>query len=204
MNRRFGKFFLTAGFAFALPLAAQAADKTAVFAGGCFWSMQHAFEGVKGVKDTKAGFSGGTVANPSYNQVEAGGTGQHEAVQITYDPAQTSYEKLLDIYWRNTNPMDAQGQFCDQGEPYRPIVFANGADETKIAQQQKADLAKRFGKPIATEIRPAAPFYPAEDYHQHYADKNPVAYMAYREGCGRPSAMKAVWGDEAGGEAYKK
>ena len=187
-----------------MPSLAQAADKTVVFAGGCFWSMQHAFDGTKGVSGTKAGFSGGTVANPSYDQVEAGGTGQHEAVQVTYDPAKTSYEKLLGIYWRNTDPMDAKGQFCDKGQPYQPIVFADGTDEMAMAKQQKAALAQRFGKPIATEIRPAAPFYPAEDYHQNYADKNPVAYAAYREGCGRPSAMKAIWGDEAGGDAFKK
>jgi peptide-methionine (S)-S-oxide reductase len=184
----------------AVPAGAQTTStRTAIFAGGCFWSMQHALESIPGVVSTEAGFSGGSVANPSYEQVSEGGTGHRESVRVTYDPAKVDYDRILAVYWRNIDPFDADGQFCDKGEQYHAAIFTADDEEKQTAEVSKEAIAKRFGKPVATDILPAAPFYPAEDYHQHYADKNPVRYGLYRTGCGRDAAMKAIWGDEAGG-----
>jgi peptide-methionine (S)-S-oxide reductase len=183
--------------------ADNAPAKTAVFAGGCFWSTQHAFENTDGVIDTKAGFEGGTAPNPSYERVTHGDTGYREAVEVTYDPSKVSYERLLSIYWRNTDPFDAEGQFCDQGDNYRPAVFVSEANERTAAESSKAALQKQFGKSVATEILPASPFYAAEEYHQHYADKNPIPYGLYRTGCGRDRSLKKIWGNEAGGDAFR-
>lgn len=177
--------------------SADNAYKTAVFAGGCFWSMESAFDDVKGVVKTEAGFAGGTVRNPSYEQVSRGDTGHREAVQVTYDPAVISYDGLLDVYWHSIDPTDARGQFCDKGEEYKSAVFYGSDDEKKQAEASKEGVAKDLGKDVATDIIAAAPFYPAEDYHQTYHKKNPEAYGMYRRGCGRDNSLRSIWGDKA-------
>jgi peptide-methionine (S)-S-oxide reductase len=178
---------------------AHAADnyKTAVFAGGCFWSMETAFDDVKGVVSTKTGFSGGKVENPSYERVSMGDTGHREAVQVTYDPSVISYAGLLDIYWHSIDPTDDRGQFCDHGSEYRSAVFYGSDDEKKLVDSSKDKVAKELGKPVATDVIAAMPFYPAEEYHQQYHKKNPVAYGAYRSGCGRDNSLRAIWGTKA-------
>jgi peptide-methionine (S)-S-oxide reductase len=178
---------------------AQSADnyKTAVFAGGCFWSMESAFDDVNGVVKTTAGFSGGKVENPSYEQVSQGDTGHREAVQVTYDPKVISYAQLLDVYWHSIDPTDTRGQFCDKGDEYRSAVFYGSDDEKKLAEQTKEQVGKDLGKPVATDLISSMPFYPAEDYHQAYHKKNPVAYGMYRHGCGRDNSLRELWGDKA-------
>jgi peptide-methionine (S)-S-oxide reductase len=171
--------------------------KTAVFAGGCFWSMESAFDDVKGVVKTEAGFSGGQVANPSYADVSTGETGHREAVQVTYDPSVITYAGLLDVYWHSIDPTDDRGQFCDKGTEYRSAVFYGSDDEKKAAEGSKQQVAKDLSKDVATDILASAPFYPAEDYHQQYHKKNPMAYGMYRRGCGRDNSLRGIWGDKA-------
>ncbi len=200
--------FLTQVAALALGLAAGSvaakaapspAHAVAVFAGGCFWSMEKAFDETKGVIEATSGYSGGTVKHPSYEQVVAGGTGHLESVRVQYDPAKVSYEALLSIYWHHIDPTDPYGQFCDHGGNYHSAIFYGDAAEKKAAEESKGALEKsgRFSEPIVTVIRAAAPFYAAEAYHQDYAKKNPVSYTAYRIGCRRDARLKALWGDEA-------
>ncbi len=170
--------------------------ETAIFAGGCFWSMQHDFENLPGVISTTVGYTGGNVANPSYEQVSSGTTGHLEAIKITYNPTKISYEKLVDFYWHDTDPTDAFGQFCDTGSEYHPVIFYLDKKQQSIAMNSKEQLenTKRFNE-VVTRILPAKPFYPAEEYHQHYSDKNPAAYNAYRTGCNRDSTRDKVWGN---------
>ncbi|MCU0758003.1 MAG: peptide-methionine (S)-S-oxide reductase MsrA [Steroidobacteraceae bacterium] len=177
--------------------AASGAAKRAVFAAGCFWCVEAAYEGTPGVLDVMSGFAGGTLANPSYEQVTAGGTGHYEVVQVTYDPARVSYARLLDIYWRNVDPFDGSGQFCDRGDSYRPAIFAGDAAERQQAEASKAALEKRLGKPFAVRVLAAVPFYPAEDYHQDYHVKNPLRYKFYSTSCGRAARLEQVWGKPA-------
>jgi peptide-methionine (S)-S-oxide reductase len=181
------------------PPPAPAKLSHALFAGGCFWSMEKAFEDVPGVQAATAGYSGGTVANPSYELVSTGTTGHYETVQVDFDPSRISYEKLLDIYWHNTDPTDAGGQFCDQGAEYRPVVFVADEAQRKTAEASKAALIASgvLKQPVATRILPAGPFYAAEDYHQHFFKTNAAHYNAYRIGCGRDRAMTALWGKDA-------
>ncbi len=180
--------------ALAAQSAGAAAYKTAVFAGGCFWSMQHGMEGVPGVVKVVAGYTGGHVPHPTYQDVTTETTGHYESVQVTYDPARITYGQLVAQYFRLTDPTDGHGQFCDQGPSYRPAIFVADPAEQAAAQAAKTDAAKALhGKPVATTILTAATFWPAEAYHQDYAVKNPQAYMAYRIGCGRDAALKAVW-----------
>lgn len=169
--------------------------ETAIFAGGCFWSMQHDFENLRGIVSTTVGYTGGSVANPTYEQVSTGKTGHYEAIKIIYDPSKISYEKLVDFYWHDTDPTNSSGQFCDYGSEYRPVIFYLNANQERIAKNSKVEIenSKQFDV-IATKIMPAQAFYPAEEYHQHYSDKNPVAYETYRYGCGRDSTLKRVWG----------
>ncbi|HAU0201924.1 TPA: peptide-methionine (S)-S-oxide reductase MsrA [Legionella pneumophila] len=176
--------------------AAKTKQETAIFAGGCFWSMQHDFEKLPGVISTTVGYTGGNVANPSYEQVSTGMTGHYEAIQIVYDPSKTEYAKLLDFYWHDTDPTNAAGQFCDSGNEYHPVIFYLNNSQKTIAENSKNVLAKS-GKVdhIVTQIAPAKPFYPAEDYHQHYSDKNPENYNAYRAGCRRDAILKTIWGN---------
>jgi peptide-methionine (S)-S-oxide reductase len=167
---------------------------TAIFAGGCFWCMEKPFDEIPGVVATTSGYTGGTLANPTYEQVGRGGTGHFEAVKIIYDPAKVSYQKLLDTYWRQVDPFDAFGQFCDKGETYLPAIFYANDSEKKAAEAAREVLYARFKKPIVVQILPAKAFYDAEGYHQDYYQKNPLRYAYYRNGCGRDARLRAVWG----------
>jgi len=173
----------------------------AVFAGGCFWCEETAFEGVPGVFAVTSGYIGGQVDNPTYEQVSAGGTGHAEAVEVVYDPSKITYEKLLDIFWRNVDPFQKDGQFCDLGSQYRSAIFYRGDAEKRaaLASLRKLEEQPRFKGKIVTEIVPATKFYAAEEYHQDYYKKNPVHYKMYRLGCGRDARLKSIWGKPAGG-----
>lgn len=173
---------------------AQSTVRHAVFAGGCFWCVEAAFEGTPGVLDVVSGFAGGTLANPSYERVSAGGTGHYEVVQVSYDPARIGYARLLEIVWRNVDPFDDGGLFCDRGDSYLAVIFAGDAAERQLAESSKTALEKRFGKPVATRILPGAPFYAAEDYHQDYHRWNPLRYKFYSTSCGRAARLAEVWG----------
>ena len=170
----------------------------ATFAGGCFWCMEPPFDKLPGVVSTTSGYTGGPVKNPSYEQVSAGGTGHAEAVEIVYDPSKVSYEKLLEVFWHNVDPLTADRQFCDKGNQYRTAVFFHGAEQKRLAEATKVQVAKELGKTVVTEIVPAGPFYAAEEYHQDYYQKNPIRYKYYRNGCGRDRRLGELWGDKAG------
>ncbi|MEB3291283.1 MAG: peptide-methionine (S)-S-oxide reductase MsrA [Leptolyngbya sp.] len=168
---------------------------TATFAGGCFWCMEKPFDSLDGVISTRSGYTGGTLENPSYEQVSAGGTGHVEAVQVTYDPAQVSYDDLLTVFWQNVDPLDDRGQFCDKGSQYRAKIFVQTEDERQRAETAKQAVARSLGgRPIVTAIEPAQVFYAAEDYHQDYYLKHPVRYNFYRTACGRDQRLTEVWG----------
>jgi peptide-methionine (S)-S-oxide reductase len=169
----------------------------ATFAGGCFWCMEPPFDALPGVLSTTSGYTGGALASPSYEQVSAGGTGHFEALEVAYDPARVSYEKLLEVFWRNVDPTDAGGQFCDRGAQYRTAIFVHGEEQRRLAEESKRALAAtgKLTEPIATEILPAGPFYAAEDYHQDYYEKNPLRYKLYRKSCGRDARLERVWGE---------
>lgn len=169
---------------------AQGGLKTAVFAGGCFWSMEKALEHVPGVTNAVSGYAGGTRQRPTYQNH----TGHLEAVKVTYDPARISYAKLVDTYFHNIDPTDPNGQICDYGPAYRTAVFVSDTAEQQTAQAVKAQIGKTLGRPVATMILPASQFWMAEGYHQDYAQKNPDAYADYRMRCGRDRGLKAVWG----------
>lgn len=166
---------------------------SAVFAGGCFWCMVHPFDELPGVLKVISGYTGGHKVNPTYKEVSSGDTGHVEAVQIVYDPARISYDKLLDVYWHNIDPLDAGGQFCDRGSTYKSVIFYGDEQQAQLAQRSRAALAKRLKHPIVTEVRPAGPFYPAEDYHQNYYQKNPLRYRYYRYACGRDQRLRELW-----------
>lgn len=176
--------------------------EVATFAGGCFWCVESDFDKVPGVISTISGYMGGTTKNPTYHQVSAGGTGHAEVVQITFDPARVSYARLVEIFWRTVDPLDAGGQFCDRGSQYRTEIFTYSPEQKRIAEASKKRLAEsgRFKEPIVTKIVAAGPFTPAEDYHQDYHTKNPLRYVYYRTGCGRDARVKSLWGEEAGGK----
>ncbi|MBE9030390.1 peptide-methionine (S)-S-oxide reductase MsrA [filamentous cyanobacterium LEGE 11480] len=172
----------------------------ATFAGGCFWCMEKPFDEIPGVVDTTSGYTGGTKENPTYRQVSGGGTGHTESVQVTYDPEKVKYDTLLKTFWRNIDPLDQYGQFCDKGSQYRSGIFYENDEQKQLAEASKAELAEsgRFEKPIVTEVTQASKFYPAEDYHQNYYKTNSVKYKVYRFGCGRDQRLQELWGDEAG------
>lgn len=182
--------------------APPAGDKTgsklaaATFAGGCFWCMEPPYDAIDGVVSTTSGFMGGSTPNPTYQQVTAGGTGHIEVVHVVYDPAKVTYERLLDVYWRNVDPYDAGGQFCDRGESYTTAIFAHTPEQKRLAEASKAKLAAAgpLKQPIATVVRDAGPFTPAEDYHQDYYVKNPLRYKFYRYSCGRDQRLETIWG----------
>jgi peptide-methionine (S)-S-oxide reductase len=183
-----------------LATPAGAADQAqATFAGGCFWCMEHPFDEIPGVLDTTSGYTGGTVENPSYYQVSNGDTGHVEAVQVTYDPEQVSYETLLETFWHNVDPLDEGGQFCDRGSQYQSVIFYHSAEQqaAAIAAKQALDDTQQFDRPIVTPIVPAATFYAAEDYHQNYYQTHPARYRIYRFGCGRDQRLTKLWGSEA-------
>jgi peptide-methionine (S)-S-oxide reductase len=168
----------------------------AVFAGGCFWSVERFFDKVAGVVATVSGFAGGAKKNPTYDEVVAGRTGHAESVQVTYDPKKVSYEKLLDAFWHNIDPFTPNGQFCDFGTQYRTAIFYQGEEQKRLAEKSKADLQARFKKPVATEIVAASEFYAAEEYHQDFHIRNPAHYERYRIGCGRDRQLAKIWGDQ--------
>jgi methionine-S-sulfoxide reductase len=172
------------------------ATKTAIFAGGCFWCIQPAFDKAKGVIKTVVGYSGGTEANPTYELVSSERTGYRESIEITYDPAKISYDQLLDIYWRQIDPTQADGQFTDIGPSYRAAIFYGDSDEKKLAEASKEKLARsgKFDKPLVTEILPTMKFYPAEANHQKYYQQNPEHFDAFEKGSGRVSFQRKTWG----------
>jgi peptide methionine sulfoxide reductase msrA/msrB len=200
-------FKLFIGTVFLLPLVVAHASvaagtrlEKATFAGGCFWCMVPPFEKLDGVKEVISGYTGGQKVDPTYEEVSAGSTGHMEAIQITYDPAKVTYEKLLDVFWRQINPTDAGGQFVDRGSSYTSAIFYHTEEQKRVAEKSKEQLARsgRFDRPIVTEIHPAGPFYQAEGYHQDYWKKNPVRYKFYRYNSGRDQYLAKAWGkDEA-------
>jgi methionine-S-sulfoxide reductase len=175
-----------------------APTKTAIFAGGCFWFMQPPFDHAKGVVKTVVGYTGGSAADATYGKVSAHQTQHRESIEVTYDPAQISYEQLLDIFWRNINPTQADGQFADIGLSYQAAIYYGNDEEKKMAEASKEKLGKsgKFQKPIVTEILPATKFYPAEDYHQKYYLKNPGDFEAYHVGSGRVGFLQKIWGQK--------
>ncbi len=168
----------------------------ATFAGGCFWCMYAAFEDIPGVKSVKSGFTGGAEENPSYEEVESGLTFHLEAIQIEYDPEICSYKELLNVYWRQIDPTDDEGQFADRGYHYRTTIYYHNEEQRQLAELSKQNLQESgiFAKPIVTEIVPASAFYPAEDYHQSYHNKNPEFYCQYRKESGRQDFLEKMWG----------
>ena len=181
------------------PTALPEGQARAVFASGCFWCTEADFEDFDGVIDVVSGFTGGHVDNPEYRQVVNGNTGHVEAVEIIYDPEAVSYETLLAHYWRNVDPFDGGGQFCDRGAAYAPAIFALDDGQRAAAEASAAEVEARFGEPVAVRIRDGARFWPAEDYHQDYAETNPIRYQRYRFGCRRDQRLREIWGNEAGG-----
>lgn len=177
------------------PVPEGASIGVAIFAGGCFWCMEKPFDRMEGVLSTTSGYAGGSVDNPSYEQVSAGDTGHIEVVEVRYDPAKVSYAQLLNTYWRNVDPLAVNRQFCDAGPQYRSAIFALDEDQRALAEASRAELSKRFGREVATEVLPAARFWPAEDYHQDYYLKNPIRYSYYRSRCGRDARLEALWGE---------
>ncbi|WP_394708046.1 peptide-methionine (R)-S-oxide reductase MsrB [uncultured Desulfosarcina sp.] len=174
-------------------------ERSAVFAGGCFWCTESDFEKANGVIQVVSGYTGGRVENPTYKQVSAGGTGHVEAVKVIYEPDKISYRQLLDVFWHHVDPTDAGGQFVDRGDQYRSVIFYANDEERQIAEASKKALAAsgRFDRPIVTDILPLGPFYEAEDYHQDYYKKNPIRYNWYRSGSGRDKFLEMTWAGEA-------
>jgi methionine-S-sulfoxide reductase len=169
----------------------------ATFAGGCFWCMVKPFDTYDGIKSVLSGYTGGHTKNPTYKEVCSETTGHYEAVEITYDPTKFTYKQLVEIFWQQIDPTDAGGQFHDRGNSYRPAIFYHDEEQKETAEKSKEELhsSGRFSKPIAVEILPAKPFYPAEDYHQDYYKKNPFHYMMYQKGSGRAAFIKNNWED---------
>ncbi len=183
------------------PPSAQGSEPTrdlakAIFAGGCFWCMEPPYDKLEGVYSTTSGYIGGHTKNPNYQQVSAGSTGHTEAVEVVYDPKVINYEKLLDVFWQNVDPLTPNAQFCDHGSQYRTGIFYLDEEQHRLAEASKQTLedSGRFDKPIVTEITPAETFYPAEEYHQDYYEKNPLRYKLYRYGCGRDQRLEELWG----------
>jgi peptide-methionine (S)-S-oxide reductase len=183
-----------------LSASAQTAERStsakAIFAGGCFWCMEEAFEEVPGVLSVTSGYIGGRVPNPTYDQVSAGKTGHTEAIEVLYDLAKVSYSTLLEVFWHNIDPLMPNAQFCDHGSQYRAGIFYHSAEQQKLADASKQALidSQRFKEPIVTEITMATMFYPAEEYHQDYYKKNPLRYKFYKYNCGRAQRLKELWG----------
>jgi methionine-S-sulfoxide reductase len=171
----------------------------AIFASGCFWCTEADFEKLDGVIEVVSGYTGGSEADPSYQDVVGGRTSHVEAARVVYDSGEVGYEALLDHYWRNVDPFDAQGQFCDRGASYAPFIFPVNEAQMALAQASLDEVQARFDREIEVEIEAAGAFWPAEAYHQDYAEKNPARYQRYRFGCRRDQRLREVWGDEARG-----
>ena len=170
--------------------------ETATLAGGCFWCLEEALDKVDGVLSTTSGYTGGQKASPTYEEVSAGGTGHTESVQVMYDPQKVSYATLLDVFWHNIDPTIPDQQFCDKGHQYRSAIFYHDHNQKRLAEEskQRADKSKPFKEAIVTEITPASEFYPAEEYHQNFYQKNPIRYKLYKYNCGRAQRLEALWG----------
>ena len=168
----------------------------ATFAGGCFWCMEEALDKVDGVVSTTSGYTGGKKMNPTYEDVSAGETGHAESVEVLFDPAKVSYAKLLQVFWHNIDPTTPDRQFCDYGDQYRPAIFYHDETQKRLAEESKKALVKSkpFQGPIVTEIVPASEFYPAEEYHQNFYEKNPIRYRLYKFNCGRAQRLQELWG----------
>jgi peptide-methionine (S)-S-oxide reductase len=206
MNARWIGPLVAAAFAAAAPLAqAQSAAPApavakATFAGGCFWCVEADFDKIEGVLLTTSGYIGGRLANPTYEQVSAGGSGHAEAVEVVFDPRKVSYAQLVEYFWQTVDPTAKDRQFCDIGSQYRTGIFVHDEAQRRVAEASKSALerTKPFKAPIVTEIAPATTFYPAEEYHQDYYRKNPIRYKFYRTNCGRDARLKQLWGEQAG------
>jgi len=191
--------------AFAMAGAAAAEDKpadahraVATFAGGCFWCVESDFDKVKGVLETISGYTGGTVANPSYEEVSSGTTGHAESVEVVYDPSQVGYQQIWTYYWHHIDPTVKDQQFCDYGSQYRTAIFVHDEEQRKLAEASKKEVEAELKVPIYTQIVPAGPFYRAEVYHQDFYKKNPLKYQFYRWNCGRDQRVKQIWGAHKG------
>jgi len=171
---------------------------TAIFAGGCFWCMEPPFDKLAGVSATVSGYTGGRHRQPKYEEVSSGTTGHVEALRVTYDPTKISYQQLLDVFWRNVDPLDGGGQFCDRGHQYTTAIFYHDAEQKRLAEQSKAKIAAQLGREVLTPIRPAAEFYAAEEHHQDYYQRNPLRYKYYRYRCGRDQRLEQLWGKPTG------
>ena len=172
----------------------------ATFAGGCFWCVESDFDKVKGVISTTSGYTGGHVANPTYEEVSSGSTGHAESVQVIYDPHVVSYQQLLTYYWHHIDPTVKDRQFCDYGNQYRTAIFVHNDEQRKLAEESKKKVEAELKVPIYTQIVTAGPFYPAEEYHQNFYKKNPLKYEFYRWNCGRDQRVKKIWGKVGKGE----
>jgi peptide-methionine (S)-S-oxide reductase len=176
----------------------EAGQKVAIFAGGCFWCMEKPFDKVEGVFSTTSGYTGGPEEHPTYEDVGYHRTGHYEALRVVYDPQKVGYERLLEVFWHNVDPTQADGQFCDKGNQYRTAIFTSDPREKELAEASRKAAGKELGKKIVTEILPEHPFWVAEEYHQDFYVKNPSHYSRYRLGCGRDARLQELWGDEAG------
>ena len=174
-------------------------EAAAVLAGGCFWCMEPPYDKLEGVVETISGYTGGSVANPTYQQVVRDNTGHYEAVIVVYRPEEVSYEELLEVFWVNIDPLDAGGQFCDRGSSYRSAIFYRDSEQRRIARSSTSELEEsgRLRSEVVTEMLPAEEFYVAEEYHQDYYRKNPLRYRTYRTGCGRDARLRQLWGSDA-------
>ena len=190
------------------PAAAFAEQQSAVLAGGCFWCMESDLEKLPGVISVESGYSGGSVSEPTYNQVSAETTGHQEVVEVLFDSAKITYPKLLQSYWRNVDPLDGAGQFCDRGDSYRPVIFTSGDQQNSEALASQSAAASELGvseSALKVEIKPLEKFWPAEDYHQNFAELNSVKYKYYRWACGRDKRLDEVWDDQArSGDSWTK
>jgi len=204
MSGKYSKYFLFIFVLIFLPfsLFAEAKYEKATFAGGCFWCMEHPFEKLEGVSEVVSGYTGGRKKNPTYREVSAGATFHFESIQITYDPSKISYSKLLDLFWRQIDPTDPDGQFVDRGLQYRTAIFYHNEEQKRLAEKSKEQLDKsgRYDEQIVTEITEATSFYQAEEYHQDYYKKSPLQYKMYRRVSGRDKFLERIWGKEMGTE----
>jgi len=193
-----GMLLLCAAGVISIADTALAGPQKATFAGGCFWCIEHPYDHHAGVLSAVSGYTGGLQPNPTYEQVSSGGSGHVEAVEISFDPEKITYAELLDIFWKQIDPTDAGGQFADRGNQYRPVIFYHDEEQKRLAEASRDALAAsgRFSAPLAVAIVPASDFYPAEEYHQGYAEKNPLRYRYYRFGSGRDQFLQRIWGDQ--------
>jgi len=172
----------------------------ATFAGGCFWCMEPPYDKLDGVISTTSGYTGGNLRNPTYKEVSAGGTGHTEAVRLVYDPEKVGYERLLELFWHNIDPLARDRQFCDVGSQYRSAIFYHDEEQRRLAEASRTalEISGRLKGPVVTQIAPVGEYWPAEEYHQDYYRKNPIRYKYYRNGCGRDDRLKELWGKDAG------